>query len=125
TGDRRGQPSGAGWEFVHVAVDDYSRVAYVELLAGVGARLCAPRPGVVSGARGAHPACAHRQRLGLRVAGLSPDLSGPPAGTSTAALPNKVVSKRGLTPSDPCHPCHRSRVHRSASTHLGPLFSYG
>jgi transposase InsO family protein len=32
TGDRRRQPRGAGWEFVHVAVDDYSRVAYVELL---------------------------------------------------------------------------------------------
>jgi transposase InsO family protein len=32
TGDRRGQSHGAGWEFVHVAVDDYSRVAYVELL---------------------------------------------------------------------------------------------
>src|SRR5438034_6133117 len=25
TGDRRRQPRGAGWEFVHVAVDDYSR----------------------------------------------------------------------------------------------------
>jgi transposase InsO family protein len=32
TGDRRHRPRGAGWEFVHVAVDDYSRVAYVELL---------------------------------------------------------------------------------------------
>jgi transposase InsO family protein len=32
TGDRRQRPRGAGWEFVHVAVDDYSRVAYVELL---------------------------------------------------------------------------------------------
>lgn len=43
TGDRRNQrrittPEGrrvgaAGWEFVHVAVDDYSRLAYVEVLA--------------------------------------------------------------------------------------------
>jgi len=33
TGDRRRPLRGAGWEFVHVAVDDYSRVAYVELLA--------------------------------------------------------------------------------------------
>jgi len=32
TGDRRGQRRGHGWEFVHVAVDDRSRVAYVELL---------------------------------------------------------------------------------------------
>jgi transposase InsO family protein len=32
TGDRRGQQRGAGWECVHVAVDDASRVAYVEVL---------------------------------------------------------------------------------------------
>jgi len=32
TGDRHGQKHGVGWEFVHVAVDDRSRVAYVELL---------------------------------------------------------------------------------------------
>jgi len=33
TGDRPGRRHGIGWEFVHVAVDDHSRVAYVELLA--------------------------------------------------------------------------------------------
>jgi transposase InsO family protein len=32
TGDRRGQSEGAGWEFVHLAVDDASRLAYVEVL---------------------------------------------------------------------------------------------
>ena len=32
TGQRHGQRHGAGWESVHVAVDDRSRVAYVELL---------------------------------------------------------------------------------------------
>ena len=32
TGDRRGQSEGAGWEFVHVAVDDASRLAFVEFL---------------------------------------------------------------------------------------------
>jgi transposase InsO family protein len=32
TGDRRGQNSTVGWEFVHVAVDDASRLAYVEIL---------------------------------------------------------------------------------------------
>ena len=32
TGDRRGEREGAGWEFVHVAVDDASRLAYVEVL---------------------------------------------------------------------------------------------
>jgi transposase InsO family protein len=32
TGDRRHGSDGAGWEFVHVAVDDASRLAYVEVL---------------------------------------------------------------------------------------------
>src|SRR5262245_33616955 len=31
-GDRRTLVHGAGWEYVHVAVDDYRRVAYVEVL---------------------------------------------------------------------------------------------
>lgn len=33
TGDRRGQLNGAGWEYVHVAIDDCSRVAYCQVLA--------------------------------------------------------------------------------------------
>ena len=32
TGDRSIDSEGAGWEFVHVCVDDYSRVAYAEVL---------------------------------------------------------------------------------------------
>jgi transposase InsO family protein len=32
TGDRARDSEGAGWEYVHVCVDDYSRVAYVEVL---------------------------------------------------------------------------------------------
>ena len=31
-GDRRTKVAGAGWEYAHVAVDDYSRAAYVEVL---------------------------------------------------------------------------------------------
>jgi len=33
TGDRRSRSRGAGWEYVHVAIDDASRLAYVEVLA--------------------------------------------------------------------------------------------
>jgi transposase InsO family protein len=33
TGDRSRRARGAGWESVHVAIDDYSRLAYVEVLA--------------------------------------------------------------------------------------------
>jgi transposase InsO family protein len=32
TGDRRSQVKGAGWEYVHVALDDASRLVYVEVL---------------------------------------------------------------------------------------------
>jgi transposase InsO family protein len=32
TGDRRGQSKVAGWEYVHVAIDDCSRVAYCQVL---------------------------------------------------------------------------------------------
>ena len=33
TGDRRDTRRGAGWEFVHVAIDDATRLVYVEVLA--------------------------------------------------------------------------------------------
>ena len=33
TGNRRGQARGIGWEYVHVCVDDATRLAYVEVLA--------------------------------------------------------------------------------------------
>lgn len=32
TGDRRRRREGAGWDYVHVAIDDHSRLAYVEVL---------------------------------------------------------------------------------------------
>ena len=32
TGDRKQDSQGAGWEFVHVCIDDYSRMAYAEVL---------------------------------------------------------------------------------------------
>src|SRR5262249_17238337 len=32
TGDRRSRVRGIGWEFVHVAIDDATRLAYVEVL---------------------------------------------------------------------------------------------
>lgn len=33
TDDRRDTPRGAGWEYVHVAIDDDTRLACVEVLA--------------------------------------------------------------------------------------------
>jgi transposase InsO family protein len=39
-GDRRRATPGIGWEYVHVAIDDHSRVAYVEVLANQLATSC-------------------------------------------------------------------------------------
>ena len=60
TGDRRGASEGAGWEVVHVAVDDASRLAYVEVLpdekwatvTGFLSRRCAGSARVASGSSG-------------------------------------------------------------------------
>lgn len=40
TGDRSSKCKGAGWEFVHVAIDDHSRMAYAEVLGGEGPSNC-------------------------------------------------------------------------------------
>jgi len=40
TGSRRNTSDGAGWEFVHVAIDDASRLAYVEVLADERRQSC-------------------------------------------------------------------------------------
>lgn len=41
TGSRARQSNGAGWEFVHVAIDDFSRLAYVEILPDERGATCA------------------------------------------------------------------------------------
>ena len=40
-GDRRRASRGVGWEYIHVAVDDHSRIAYVEVLGDQLGRTCA------------------------------------------------------------------------------------
>jgi transposase InsO family protein len=41
TGNRAKQSRGAGWEFVHVAIDDHSRIAYAEILPNERGGTCA------------------------------------------------------------------------------------
>jgi transposase InsO family protein len=41
TGSRRNKSRGAGWEYVHVAIDDFSRLAYVEVLENERGVTCA------------------------------------------------------------------------------------
>jgi transposase InsO family protein len=41
TGSRLGRSDGAGWEFVHIAIDDFSRIAYAEILPDEKGPTCA------------------------------------------------------------------------------------
>lgn len=41
TGSRARQSDGAGWEFVHIAIDDFSRIAYAEILPDEKGPTCA------------------------------------------------------------------------------------
>lgn len=41
TGSRLGASDGAGWEFVHIAIDDFSRIAYAEILPDEKGPTCA------------------------------------------------------------------------------------
>lgn len=58
TGDRRSRVRGSGWEFVHVCVDDASRLAYAEVLEAETAQACTAF---------LHRALAFFSRHGVRV----------------------------------------------------------
>jgi transposase InsO family protein len=58
TGDRRARVRGIGWEFVHVAIDDASRLVYVEVL---------PDEGSVTTTKFMWRALAWFRRHGIRV----------------------------------------------------------
>lgn len=64
SGDRRSRVRGIGWEFVHVAVDDATRLAYVEVLADEHGVTCV---------RFLWRALAWFRRLGIRVRRLMTD----------------------------------------------------
>jgi transposase InsO family protein len=64
TGNRRDTEKGAGWEYVHVAIDDASRIAYIEVLSDERGRTC-----VAFFRR----AVAHYRRLGIAVESVLTD----------------------------------------------------
>ena len=64
TGCRLGQSRGAGWEFVHVAIDDFSRLAYAEILADERGATCAAF---------ARRACAWFAKQGIVIKALLTD----------------------------------------------------
>ncbi len=78
TGDRRDSKRGAGWEAVHVCIDDASRLADSEVLAGRAQdqRRAVPRArGRLVRAPGHHGRAGHdRQRFGLPKPPLGPGL---------------------------------------------------
>ena len=87
----------AGWQYLHVAIDDHSRLAYAELLPGQNAEDCAasssaPSPGTASRAI-VDRARAHRQRQGLPLPRLARACA--PARASSAAT--HVPTDRGPT----------------------------
>lgn len=64
TGTRVGRNHNVGWEFVHVAVDDYSRMAYAEILPDETGRACAGF---------ARRACAWFAKQGIAIKALLTD----------------------------------------------------
>lgn len=65
TGDRRDSVDGTGWEVAHVAIDDHSRVGFVQVHADekkvtAVEFLKAAVAHYVALGGGAHPACPHR-----------------------------------------------------------------
>jgi transposase InsO family protein len=58
TGDKRSRSRGVGWEYVHVCIDDASRLAYVEVLEAETAQACTAF---------LHRALAFFSRHGVRV----------------------------------------------------------
>ena len=89
TGQRTETHRDAGWEYVHVAIDDCSRVAYCQVLPdeeGVSAlRVPARRGGLLRRARGHDPRSPDRQRSLLPRQELRGDLLGPRAEASSHA----------------------------------------
>lgn len=64
TGNRKDSVDGAGWEFAHVAIDDHSRVGFVQMH---------PNENKLSAVEFLQAAVAHYQALGVRIKRLITD----------------------------------------------------
>jgi len=80
TGDLRFRSRGAGWEFVHVAIDDHSRVAFAQIL---------PDERHDSAISFLEAAVAHYQSLGVALQGIMTD-----NGSCYTALAFKAACRR-------------------------------
>jgi len=64
TSDRRDRTRDVGWDYLHVAIDDASRVAYAQILPGEGVDCCIPF---------LRAAVAYYAGLGVRIKGVYTD----------------------------------------------------
>ena len=126
TGDRRSRARGVGWEYVHVAIDDYSRLGVRR-----GARerrsdhhggFPEASSGLLSDSRHPNSACTHGQRQELHLASVPRPLSGP----HHRALADQTVSTLHQRQGRTFHPDAaqgvgiQTALHVFATTHRRP-----
>lgn len=87
-GDRRARSRGVGWEFVHVAIDDYSRASFVEVLPDERAPTTAAFLG---------RALAHFAQQGVIIEGLLTDNGGCYRSRDFSAACNAAAIKHSRT----------------------------
>jgi hypothetical protein len=120
---------GNGFDYVHVAIDDHSWLAYAEVLADERSAPCAgfmtPCGGLVRQPRGHHRPGADRQRQELpRRAGLDRRLR--PAGIARRFLqPGLGPTARPSGSTAPCRPSGPTPPHRSATASEPPPWTPG
>ena len=74
TGDRRKESRGVGWEYLHIAIDDHSRIAFSAILPDQShhsAMRSSSWPGPFMRLRHLHPTRVDRQRLLLQALAVS------------------------------------------------------
>jgi transposase InsO family protein len=107
TGDRRRRRRGAGWEYVHVVIDDHSRLGYVEVLRDERADT------TVAFLR---RALAWYARLGVRVEGIMTDNASGYVGRRFAQLCAGFGLRHLRT--RPYRPCTNGKAERFIQTLL-------
>ena len=113
TGDRRHSAKGIGWEYVHVCVDDATRMAYVEVLADEKGKTAV---GFL------RRAVSHFARYGIRVRQVMTD-NGPAYRSALHALACRALGLKHLR-TRPYRPRTNGKAERFIRTLLGG-WAYG
>ncbi len=113
TGNRRGSAKGIGWEYVHVCVDDATRLAYVEVLADEKGQTAV---GFL------RRAVAHFAAYGIRVRAVMTD-NGPAYRSALHALACRTLALKHIR-TRPYRPRTNGKAERFIRTLLGG-WAYG